>query len=614
MSPVCPNVPDCKGKSRAPEPTENTPLLASSSHTYSLNEGPSVVAVSNRRLRVKLARVFFLSLGFCFFTFVLLAWLAWSYASTASNIPPEELFATSVVLGNPSNVEILRVEQGTVWLSVQGKLGVDAGNVIGVGRNPKGDGFFTNIWKSLGRWGVSRLGKATIQLSPIHITPEYNTSLGLVSVNVATFDVPLNPDPPPDDSWLTEVTLDVTVQTTKDASAIQHFLHECWARGNIDIRAHMDKVSVKGGALYEQSWRNWLNMDMTKVRVPLRFKIPPLPGLPNPGDTFPSIEQLVTLQEFHVISNNDKLTLDATATVINPLPTSLRATTPSLPFTVSIHSLNETVPSAIPLASVSTLPFVLTHPNITLHVTGTVLPLQPSSSGALSDFLMRYLSGKPNAISISTPILPDLSVTTTFPAPNPRPQLLRDVTIRDMKVKPKGSSFVANGIVFVKLILPKGMDIALDVRRVFPDVIVSDGDMQDGLEAPPDIPLPDPLPENAFGHIRPDDWLPSLCIREKSQEGDGATYSITAAIVDVPLGVLPGREKQFSTFVSKVIFGSEAVAGITGSASVIVNVEGLPVNRPGQHHELELDGLPFRGRVPVGRKGTIWNDQDLEES
>lgn len=55
-----------------------------------------------------------------------------------------------------------------------------------------------------------------------------------------------------------------------------------------------------------------------------------------------------------------------------------------------------------------------------------------------------------------------------------------------------------------------------------------------------------------------------------------------------------------------MIFGSQgAVAGLLGSVSVIVDIEGLPVNRPGPNHELELDGLPLHGRVRIKKSDML---------
>jgi len=79
-------------------------------------------------------------------------------------------------------------------------------------------------------------------------------------------------------------------------------------------------------------------------------------------------------------------------------------------------------------------------------------------------------------------------------------------------------------------------------------------------------------------------------------------YIVTAAIVDVPLQVLPGRQKDFSNFLSKVVFGTKgALAGILGSTAVAVDVEGLP-SGDGEAGEMELSGLPLQGSVIVGKK------------
>jgi len=226
------------------------------------------------------------------------------------------------------------------------------------------------------------------------------------------------------------------------------------------------------------------------------------------------------------------------------------------------------------------------------------------------------------------------------------------VTIKDMKIRPSGTTFLASGIVYAKVVLPKGMDVGVNVSRVFPDVLVFDGEappvprpQQDmGMEknkdkkkhSPPEMPsLPDPLPEHAFGHLRPDDWLPSTSVRletvgrsedggddDKDPDGErttGAVYAVSAKVVDVPLQVLPGRQREFSNFVGKVIFGTEgAVAGIQGYAAVTVEVDGLPLDTgdpsSGDRDDtgdeggvagaaLDLVGLPFRGSVRVGKKG-----------
>jgi len=176
-----------------------------------------------------------------------------------------------------------------------------------------------------------------------------------------------------------------------------------------------------------------------------------------------------------------------------------------------------------------------------------------------------------------------------------------------MKVKP-GTPFLASGTVTARVVLPKGINIDLNVSRLLPDVLIFDGEVpvsDPGTVAPP-TPLPNPLPERAFGHIRPDEWLPASCKTDTPGEGEGAVFAVAANIVDVPLEVLPGREKEFGDFVSKVVFSSDgAIAGIQGVVAVSLKVHGLPYSGPEEHGEMKLYGLPVKGNVRVGRKALL---------
>jgi hypothetical protein len=144
-----------------------------------------------------------------------------------------------------------------------------------------------------------------------------------------------------------------------------------------------------------------------------------------------------------------------------------------------------------------------------------------------------------------------------------------------MKVKPTSSGvMLASGTVFASAVLPKGMNVALDVSSVFPELLVFDGpvpdnvtvldgdgggngDDEDGLPEP--ITFPDPLPERAFAHVRPDTWLEALSVPINPPEGEGSTVAVSAKLVDVPLEVLPGRQREFSNFVGKVFFYYQSV-------------------------------------------------------
>ena len=294
--------------------------------------------------------------------------------------------------------------------------------------------------------------------------------------------------------------------------------------------------------------------------------VPALPGLPKPGTNspFPEFSDLVTLQEFEIVSDEGTIILSANATAINPIPLDLNFEAPSLPFIISLPSPELDAPS-VPVAAVHSQPFTLTRPNISLSVTGGVVPLPRNSSGALSEFVSEYISGRDADIQITTPLMPGLVVNTTFPAPHPRPDILRNVSITDMRIKPIGASMFASGVVHALVVLPHGIHVGVNASRVFPDVLVYDGPVptegEDDLysnddegehDPPPTQPLPDPLPPRAFAHIVPEDWLPANCQPMESVPGSGSTVAVSAKIEDVPLKVLPGREREFSDFVSKV--------------------------------------------------------------
>jgi hypothetical protein len=300
------------------------------------------------------------------------------------------------------------------------------------------------------------------------------------------------------------------------------------------------------------------------------FLVPQLPGLPDPGNnkSFPPFSQLVTLKTFHIFSDPDRLHVNASATFPTPIPASMDLTMPSLPFIVSVpHHPNDTlVNHAAPVVHVKTMPLTLTHPNTTVHIHGHVAALARESFPSLSDFVTSYLNGESPRISLSTPLLHDITVDTIFPAPDPRPQVLRNVTIKDMKIRPLTSgTMLASGTVFTNVVLPKGMDMTLRVDAIYPQLLIYDGPVpddevvrmegleeDDGDDLPDPMPLPDPLPANAFAHIRPGQWLKSISAPLGHQDGEGSVFAVSAKIIDIPLEVLPGRQREFSNFVGKV--------------------------------------------------------------
>ena len=273
------------------------------------------------------------------------------------------------------------------------------------------------------------------------------------------------------------------------------------------------------------------------------------------------------LQSIQLSSGPAGVSVQAQATVVDPVPLTFNFTSPSMPFIVSLPRPQDDNDNddktddndAIPVASVHTAPFSLTHPNITLSISGTLLPVPHTHAAPLfSTFLAAYLHGRPNPIAISTPLFPDLGpVRAVFPGPDPKPNVLRGVTIRDLRIKPPAGlvaarPFLASGTIVVRVVLPRGIDVDVNVTRVLPDVLVLDGDppaMDDNdedEEAPP--------PPRAFGRIQPADWLPSVTVRDEEEPDAerGSAYVVSAMFCDVPLQVLPGRDRVFRGFMSKV--------------------------------------------------------------
>ncbi|KAF8477715.1 hypothetical protein DFH94DRAFT_755265 [Russula ochroleuca] len=654
-----------KGKARQSvtyvdqEPTENSPLLASQSYVIHPDDDNLETASRSNyggSLLSTLTTVFLITLSISILLVLLLLSLAYSYAAKASQLSNDVILNNGLVFRGPDAIDVLNISKhGDVWLRLDGCVGFDAGAIIGV-KPDNDDNFWLDAWKVVGRWGIRNLDVVSLTLSSISISPEYNLSAQLASIEVPPLQIPLTAIPPDDTSWLTPISLPVHIRPSNNVSAWLHFARESWRRGYAVARATVTKADIQGGGLRHSTWRRAFRVDRSNVTVGLNMKIPVLPNLPNPGDDQPppSISDLVHLARFSLSSHNHNLIVDAEATFVNPVPPIITLTSPPLPFVVWVPpQQNATDDSSIALASITAEPFTLTHPNITLSLHGNVLPLSPSAAPALSSLISDYLSGIDHPISITSPFALFSSYTahTKFPAPHPRPEVLRNVTIEGMKIHASGTTILANGAVHARVAFPKGMDINLFINRILPDALhpylpaslpltratsTANGMTDyhpdaaiddDDNDMPPAPPLPSPLPPRAFARVRPGTWLPTMSAptsprRDWNEQGN-TTLLVTAWFSDVPLEVLPGREREFRSFVAKVIFGpgEGAVAGVQGVAAVGVKVDGLLIGQEPDFHgvgdgdggkaegedtngtEMVLTGLPFEGSVRIGRKG-----------
>ncbi|KIM30823.1 hypothetical protein M408DRAFT_15275 [Serendipita vermifera MAFF 305830] len=665
---------DVKGKGRA---TETTPLLsngASTAPTETPHEDTERQQASHPEerqvaLRRTLTNVFLGSLTAIILLLVLGALLVYSYVQRARGVEPDQLVKTIIFRG-PSSVDVVEIKDGgEVVLDIKGLLGVDTDTILGFGDDDGNeDNVFVSLWKDVGRWGVGLLREVTVEMGDL-VAYKAHTGDPLATTHAQQFAVPLtsHPGKPSDSSWLKPISLRVSAQPTQDTDLLQQVVQETWERGLLDLRLELDQVRVKGGNGKGGGWRSMLKVKRNDLATAFRYKVPDLPGLPKPR---PPLVKLLQLVSYSLLLEGDDLSLYALATIPNPLE-GIKFKVPKIPYEVSLlYPPLQPVP-----ISTGVVAPVLTPPNVSLPITGKIVPLaSPDSSIVLSSFLGQFLAGIPPPISIRCPLFPELTIETTFPPPDPLPKILEDVTIKHMSMAvAPGGGMLASGQVWATIALPPGLHIPINVTHVWPDLLLFDGPVnlppEDEQSRPPlhlpDLPfpnitipklpriklphvpgtpehvpgrhtpttqdpppLPDPLPDRAFARIRPTDWVVATTLENcegpdpvvaddwvlvekrsedcaKQPDNPGWKTIVTANVERVPVQVLPGRDKQFRAFVSKVVWSKSGVtAGMQGIAGVKSIVPGLM--RGGTDEDapaLELDGLPFEGSVLVGKKG-----------
>ena len=265
----------CKGKHREEVPTEHTPLLPSTSTQFSSYTGNEAHTpnLSSPSLRARLTFVFVSSLSLCITVFVILGLLAYSYAPQGSNASMDTIIKNAVVFRGPDQVDVLNVTAaGNVWLAVGIRIGVDAGSVIGVKKGSE-DGLLVDVWKRLGRWGIRRLERVSVDVDEtVNLTSTYDPTF-LASVVSQPLVLPLTPDAPSDDvSWLTNVSTVFLVRQTKNTTALIEFIRGSWRRGAIEVEVDVRRASVTGGGIKEESWRRKLHSVFLDIRQSVRLR------------------------------------------------------------------------------------------------------------------------------------------------------------------------------------------------------------------------------------------------------------------------------------------------------------------------------------------------------
>lgn len=261
-----------KGKRRAatPEPSESTALLpSSSSHTIHQSHhhvSPPELPRHHSLVR-RLIIVFSATLVACVVVLVLILLFALSYSSRVSDLTAHDVLDRGLFIEGPDRVDVLNVtKEGGVWVSVDCRVGLDMGGILGV-RPDEGDLVWTELWKGIGRWGVGKVGRITIEPAQITVTSRSEPPLSLAVLTAPVIELPLSPDPPSGLEWLTPMSIPINIRPTNHTEDLVLFANESWLSGVIQVSATIPSIHVTGGGVHEDTWRNRFSTERSNVPI-----------------------------------------------------------------------------------------------------------------------------------------------------------------------------------------------------------------------------------------------------------------------------------------------------------------------------------------------------------
>ncbi|KAL1406932.1 hypothetical protein Q8F55_006344 [Vanrija albida] len=596
-----------KGKAKAaPSDSETAPLLrqsaidrlraeygaaeSSASSTASAEYTVDTPATGHSHRRSKRFAVVACALSLILGVVVFTALLA------ASFIPPAESesldLAPALVYTSPG-VKVLDVSGSGVRVNVTFRGGVDVDYVLAETKREWPSwvpGWFGRVRESVAHGVIGTLPQKTVTVAIPEILV-YRREGGLALLNVSfpgTIEVPLLVGKVHEPEYV-DISVEAVGTPVAPAGDVWKWSQNAWAKGHADVvvAAKEATASVQGAW-----WSKYLTFSQIDVSIPLRLPVPALPNLPPPGKPL-DLAKLVKLESYGLYTDNG-LKINANISLPNP---GVHEVPFGLPFAVELEGT--------PIAEVLAVATRCTNTSVHVNIDGDVTV---STGDPLSHFLQRFLHGEDNPLTVrglskvpranpSIPLpppwvlqsLPSLSLDLIFPSPTNRPNIVRKVTLEDIKFFEIAGTMHASGIVVASIQLPKGLEhVAVNVTAIRPDVLVFDGPVESDGTADPDDP-----PPNAFGRIHPDEYLNATT---GPSEDPDLPYGLTvrAPFDDLALDVLEGRNGVLQSFVAKILFKGSALAGIDGVADVRAAIVGLD-------GELEAGSLPVRGEFYVKR-------------
>lgn len=266
-----------KGKQRAsiPEPSERTPLLPSgSSHTVHepLPRSSQSEQPPHQNLLRKLLIVFLTTLVVCLIVLASVILFALSYSSRVSSLTIQDILDRGLIVEGPDCIDVLNAtREDGVWVRVDGRVGLDMGSILRI-RPDAEDLIWTELWKSLGRWGVRRVGTISLELSQITVTSSDEHSPNLAVLTTSAIELPLSPDPPSNLGWLTRISIPIKIHPTERTEDLVRFANGSWMSGVVRLSSTIPSVRVIGGKVGEHTWRDNLSIKRSNVSIALAVK------------------------------------------------------------------------------------------------------------------------------------------------------------------------------------------------------------------------------------------------------------------------------------------------------------------------------------------------------
>ncbi|GAA5867183.1 hypothetical protein JCM1840_001513 [Sporobolomyces johnsonii] len=652
-------------------------------------------------------RLTFGSIACFFFAFLFVAlllsvaamhlWIGHLISEQGKHGTAEEMAQRGLLWAGPSAVRMQVVEGGEplLMLEMDGMAGIDVRKALDW-EAKEGGGWMRRMEGRVARWGIRKARSVAVSVAKVAIydAGDDDRSTPLVVVDgMETLRLPLSyptkADPLP---TMQPFTLHVPI-FVPSPDALARFGSSAWENRQYRVQADVHDISVLVGeadapGIFGTIMRRMGAVKISEVTRQMIGNVPDLPGTSDPMS-------LVSLQSYTAFQtpapsrpNETVIAMDVRALMKNPLDDAVRdgripAFAWSMPYRlpVSIHlplppdAVSKDDLTDVTLARVSSAPFSFPLHARTASVacSGHVVPAGnllavPSDpnegkaplSVALSRFVARYLSGRPNDIFIrydpapSPPLPQDPSPDAPFPPPfvadlarnqtlkisfpgtNEVPDVFRNLRMEDMRIRlgdGDEGDLLASGKVVGEVVLPdaaKRLEEGIDAKSILPDVIVMDGEPprafeneHDDIEAgrissrhnqlaftfvssaePTSLVSdgesteypPSPLPDNAFARMRPTAAIPATTIHIPANSTHNATTIVSATFVDAPLFLLPGRGDVFRRFVAKIVFGSGKVK------ASMKGISAVEVGLKG-FGEVGLEDVPIEASFMVGRSG-----------